>query len=86
MDSSIESRDDLSLEKRGRRQRRASSDLLNRSRGSTKSPQSNKSGMLSKLSFSTELLSQPKGNFDLRKFFLFFCKKKDICKQRKKML
>ena len=54
MDSTIESRDDLSLEKRGRRQRRASSDLLGKA-----SP--GKSGMLSKLSFSTELLSQTKG-------------------------
>ena len=57
------SRDDLSLEKRGRRQRRASSDLLNRhSTSRTKSPTTgSKSGMLSKLSFSTELLSQAKG-------------------------
>ena len=65
-DISVGSRDDLSLEDRKtRRQRRASSDIL-------KSPQKAASSLFSKLSFSTELLNsknlQPHGsNFSLNK-------------------
>lgn len=59
------SQDDLLLEKRNRRQRRASSDLL-QSPVEAKHKSPSKTSLLSKLSFSTELLANSKGQFSTR--------------------
>jgi len=63
------SQDDLLLEKRNRRQRRASSDLL-QSPVETKHKSPSKTSLLSKLSFSTELLANSKGQFSSRAIYL----------------